>query len=402
MVNKSLIVIFSTICLDAIGIGLIFPILPRLVEDVTHASNVAVYIGILTALYAAMQFVFAPVLGALSDRLGRRPVLLVSLIGAIINYLVMAFAPSLWMLMLGRALVGLTSANFSVATAYLTDISSEEARAKRFGIFNAMFGIGFVLGPVMGGVLGDHWIRLPFIAAAFLNTVNLLLAFFVLPESRTPSREKINFASLNPLRPLRWAFSVKALIPVVAMYFIFSAINSVYGTCWALWSHDVFGWNGLWIGLSLGTFGVCQALAQALLPGPAVKSFGERGAVLLGILGACIALGGMAFVSKGWMVFAIIPIIAMSGIGMPTLQSLASRLVDRSQQGQFQGVLASAMSLATIIGPLVFSTFYFVFRDIWPGAIWILALVIRAIGIPLVLSLRFPPLGSRVQEEPES
>lgn len=387
--NKPLIVIFAAIALDAIGIGLIFPILPRLIEDVTHAGNVAPYIGILTALYAAMQFAFAPVLGALSDRLGRRPVLLISLAGAAINYVLMAFAPSLWLLVIGRAIAGLTSANISVATAYITDISPEDTRAKRFGLFNAMFGIGFILGPVLGGVLGDYWLRLPFIAAAVLNAGNLLLAFFVLPESRTPSREKIDLAALNPLRPLRWAFSMKTLMPVVGTFFILSATGEVYGTCWALWGQDVFRWNGWWIGLSLGAFGVCQTLAQAFLPGPAVKWLGERGAVLAGIAGACVALVMMAFAKQGWVVFAIMPVVALAGLGTPALQSLATRLVDESRQGQFQGVLASVMSLASIIGPLMFSSIYFVVREQWPGAIWLSALVVNAIAVPLVLSLQF-------------
>src|SRR6185369_15674911 len=177
--------------------------------EVTQAGNVAPLIGILTALYAAMQFVFAPVLGALSDRLGRRPVLLISLGGAAINYLFLAFAPNLWMLLLGRAIAGLTSANTAVAAAYITDISPEDKRARRFGLLNAMFGIGFIIGPVLGGVLGDYWVRLPFIAAAILNAGNFLLALLVLPESRTPTREKLDVAALNPLRPLRWAFSMR-------------------------------------------------------------------------------------------------------------------------------------------------------------------------------------------------
>jgi DHA1 family tetracycline resistance protein-like MFS transporter len=228
--SKPLIVIFVAVVLDAIGIGLVFPILPALLRDVTHADNVAAYIGVMTALYAAMQFVFAPVLGSLSDRLGRRPVLLISLAGAAVNYLFLAIAPSLWMLLLGLAIAGLTSANLSVATAYITDISGEHERARRFGLFNAMFGIGFIIGPVLGGVLGDHWLRLPFIAAAVLNACNLLLAFFVLPESREPSRAKIDLAALNPLRPLRWLFSMKHLLPVISVFLIFSATGEAYGT----------------------------------------------------------------------------------------------------------------------------------------------------------------------------
>ena len=386
--NKPLIVIFTAIGLDAVGIGLIFPILPRLLEDVTHVNNVAPYIGTMTALYAVMQFFFAPVLGTLSDRLGRRPVLLISLAGAAINYVVMAFAPQLWMLLLGRAVAGLTGANISVATAYITDISPEDKRARRFGLFNATFGIGFIFGTVLGGVLGDYWLRLPFIAAAALNACNLLLALVVLPESRTPSRDKVDFAALNPLRPLRWVFSMKSLIPVIAVFFVLSATGEAYGTCWALWGREAFQWNGLRIGLSLGTFGVCQSLAQAFLPGPAVKLLCERGAILTGIAGACVGLVVMAFATRGWTVVAIIPVFVLGGIGVPALQSYASRLVDESQQGQFQGVLASAVSFASIVGPLAFSTVYVEVQRQWPGAVWLSVAVVYAIAIPLVLRLR--------------
>ncbi len=401
--NRPLVVIFTTIVLDAVGIGLIFPILPALLKDVTHAGNVAPWIGILMALYAAMQFVFAPVLGSLSDRLGRRPVLLLSLAGAAIDYVFLALAPNFWMLLVGRAIAGLTSANTSVAAAYITDISPEDTRARRFGLLNAMFGIGFIVGPVLGGALGDYWLRLPFIAAAALNGCNLLLAFFVLPESRQPTREKIDLAALNPLRPLRWVFSVKRLLPITVIFFAFSATGEVYGTCWALWGSDTFQWNGLWIGLSLGAFGVCQALAQAFLPGPALKLLGERATVLTGIASACIALVVMAFATRGWMVFAIMPIFALGGIGAPALQSLATRHVDENQQGRFQGVLASAVSLAAIVCPLAFSSIYFLVRASWPGAIWLSALAVYALSVPLVRGLRFAspaPAGRPSPSEP--
>jgi len=382
--NRPLIVIFAAIGLDAIGIGLIFPILPRLLEDVTHAKYIAPYVGVMTALYAVMQFIFAPMLGALSDNLGRRPVLLISLADAAINYVVMAFAPQLWMLLLGRAIAGLTSANISVAMAYITDISPEDTRARRFGQFSAMFGIGFIIGPVLGGLLGDYWLRLPFIAAAVLNACNLLLALFILPESHTPARQKIDLAALNPLRPLRWVFSMKGLLPIVLVYFFLSAAGEAYGACWALWGFDTFQWNGLWIGLSLGAFGVCQSLMQAFLPGPATKLLGERWAVVVGIAFACIALVAMAFANQGWMVFAIMPIFALGGIGTPAFQALATRQVDPARQGQLQGVLASAVSLASIVAPLAFSTFYFVAQKDWPGAIWLSVVIVNAIAVPLV------------------
>ncbi len=387
VMNKSLVVIFAAICLDAVGIGLVFPILPRLLAEVTHGQNIAAYIGVMTALYAAMQFVFAPVLGALSDRIGRRPVLLVSMAGAVINYAIMAFAPHLWMLLLGRAIAGLTSANVSVATAYITDISAEDTRARRFGLLNAMFGAGFIIGPVLGGLLGDHGLRLPFIAAAVLNAGNLLLAFFILPESRPADRDQpaLKLAALNPLAPLRWALAMKGLLPIILVFFILSATGEVYGTCWALWGFDAFHWNGLWIGLSLGTFGVCQTAAQALLPGPATRWLGERGAVLAGLGCAGIALVVMAFATQGWIVFAIMPVFALGGIGTPALQALATRQVDADRQGQFQGVLASAVSLASIIAPLAFSTAYFAVQKVWPGAIWLTVVAVFAIAVPLVI-----------------
>jgi DHA1 family tetracycline resistance protein-like MFS transporter len=383
--NKSLVVIFAAIGLDAVGIGLIFPILPRLLETVAHTQNPAPTIGIMIALYAVMQFIFAPVLGALSDTIGRRPVLLISLAGAAINYAVMAFAPQLWMLLLGRAIAGVTSANMAVATAYITDISPEDKRARRFGLFNAMFGAGFIIGPVLGGVLGDYWLRLPFIAAAVLNACNLLLALFILPESRTAARQRIDLAALNPLRPLRWVFAMKGLLPIVLVFFILAATGEAYGTCWALWGFDTFQWNGFWIGLSLGTFGVCQMLAQAFLPGPATKLLGERNAVLVGVACVCAALVVLAFARQGWIVFAIMPIFVLGGIGTPAFQALATRRVDPDRQGQFQGVLASAVSLASIIGPLLFSTLYFVMQKQWPGAIWLAVVVIYAMAVPLVI-----------------
>lgn len=389
--NKPLIVIFSAIGLDAVGIGLIFPVLPRLLEEVTRSAEIAPLIGIMTALYAITQFIFAPVLGALSDRLGRRPVLLISLAGATINYVVMAFAPQFWMLLLGRAIAGLTSANISVATAYLTDITPQEQRARRFGLFNAMFGAGFIIGPVLGGVLGDHWLRLPFLAAAILNAINLLLACFVLPESRPPAPGRINLSELNPLRPLRWLFSLRPLLPVVLVFFVLSATGEAYGTCWALWGQDAFEWNGLWIGLSLGAFGISQTLAQAFLPGPAVRLMGERATVLTGMAGAGLALLAMAFTSQGWVVFAVMPIFALGGIGVPALQALATRMVEESRQGQLQGVIASTVSLASIAGPLVFSTLYMAVRQSWPGAIWLSVVAVYALAAIMVAALRFAP-----------
>jgi MFS transporter, DHA1 family, tetracycline resistance protein len=390
--TRPLFLILMTVLLDAIGIGLIFPILPALLKDVTHSGDAAPYIGVIMALYAAMQFVSAPVLGALSDRLGRRPVLLISLAGSVVNYLFLALAPSLVLLLIGRALAGLTSANTSVAAAYITDISPEDTRARRFGLLNAMFGLGFIIGPVLGGMLGDQWVRLPFLVAATLTGLNLTLAVFALSESRqtggtTPAM--LDMAAFNPLRPLRWAFTRKGILPILAIFFLFSGLGEAYGTCWALWGGDVFHWNGSWIGLSLGAYGVCQTLTQIALPGPASRILGERGAILAGIASACAALAVFAMAGQGWMVFATMPALALGGIGVPALQSLASRQVDEAEQGQFQGVLQSAVSLSSVLAPLFFSSLYLAVRQDWPGAIWLSVGAIYAIGALLVLRLRF-------------
>lgn len=398
--NKALVVILSAVMLDAIGIGLIFPILPRLLRDVGHVSDISLMLGVLLALYSACQFLFSPILGVLSDRFGRRPVLLVSLAGAAIDYLVMAFAPELWLLVIGRAIAGITSANMAVATAYLTDISSEDQRAQRFGYFHAMFGIGFIIGPVLGGMLGDVWVRAPFIAAACLNFINFGVALFLLPESRKGQPEaRFSFDTLNPFKPLRWALTFKALIPLMGLFVILNFVGQVYGTVWAQFSEDMFGFNGLTIGLSLGAFGICHALAQAFLTGPAVAWLGERWALVVGMAFEAGAMLSLAFVAHGWILFAMAPVFALGGIGMPALQSLTTKLVDSDRQGQLQGVLASLVSLSAVFGPLFFSLLYFQVRHSWPGLIWIAALACYLLALPLMLGIRTARAGVKTAGE---
>lgn len=386
--NKALVVILAAVMLDAIGIGLIFPILPALLREVGHTDQITTLLGVMLALYSACQFLFAPVLGVLSDRFGRRPVLLVSLAGAAIDYLVMAVAPELWLLVIGRAIAGITSANMAVATAYITDISSEDERAKRFGLFHAMFGIGFIIGPIIGGILGDLWVRAPFLVAAGLNAVNFALALFVLPESRPGQRDaRFAWETLNPFKPLAWALTFTALLPLIAIYVIMSFVGTVYGTSWAVYTEDAFAWTGLTIGLSLGAFGVFHALAQAFLTGPAVARLGERWALVVGMgfeMGAMLTL---AFSHQGWILFAMAPVFALGGIGMPALQSLITRQVGADRQGQLQGVLASLVSLAAVFGPLFFSTVYFGVREGWPGAIWLVAVGVYLLALPLMLGI---------------
>lgn len=387
--NKALVVILAAVTIDAIGIGLIFPILPRLLRDVAHMGEVATLFGVMLALYSLMQFLFSPVLGVLSDRYGRRPVLLISLAGAAIDYIIMAFAPDLWMLVVGRAIAGITSANMAVATAYITDISAEDERAKRFGYFHAMFGIGFIIGPVLGGVLGDIWVRAPFIAAAVLNGLNLALAFFVLPESRKgDSSTRFDLANLNPFKPLRWALTFRALLPLMAIFIIMNFVGTMYGTVWALFGEDMFQWNGLTIGLSLGAFGFFHAGAQAFLTGPAAARLGDRGAFLTGMAFEITALVILGLATQGWILFALGPLFALGGIGMPALQSLTTRQVDGDNQGKLQGVLASLVSLASVVGPLFFSSVYFALKPQWPGAVWVVGAAVYLLALPLFLAVR--------------
>ena len=394
--NKPLIVIFSTVVLDAIGSGLIFPILPRLLQSVTGVSDIAPYVGIVYSIFALMQFAFMPVLGVMSDRFGRRPVLLVALAGASVDYVLLSFAPQLWMLIVARAIAGLTSANMAVAIAYITDITPEAQRARRFGLLQAMFGIGFIIGPVLGGLLGDFWVRAPFVAAAVLNGLNLALALFVLPESRPGQRgAAFEWRSLNPFRPLGWALNLKGLLPLIGVFFVFNFVGQMYGTVWALWGQDVFQWNGVMVGLSLGAFGLFHAGAQAFLPGPISKRLGERNTMYLGMACECASLLVIAFagMTQGWVVFALMPVFALGGVGVPALQSLATQQADADRQGQLQGVLGSVMSLASIFAPLFFSLVYFTVRGTWPGLIWIVGIGVYLFAIPLIWTVRTRPVA---------
>jgi MFS transporter, DHA1 family, tetracycline resistance protein len=382
--NRALFVILGAVLLDAVGIGLIFPILPALLRELTEASDVALFYGAMLALYSLMQFVFAPVLGALSDRFGRRPVLLLSLAGAAVDYVVMALAPNLLILFIGRAIAGLTSANIAVATAYVADISDGEARARRFGYIHAFFGIGFIIGPVLGGVLGDWWVRAPFMAAALLNGLNFLLALFLLPESRSGKASGWDIKTLNPLRPLKWALGFRLILPLLAIYFAINLVSQLYGTVWVLFTEVRFSWTPTMVGLSLAAYGLFSAGAQAFLVGPVTNWLGARRTIILGITAEAIALFALSLATRGWMIFALLPIFALSGIVVPALQSLLSNEVDGDHQGQLQGVLGSLASLSAVFGPLVFSGIYFATENRFDGTVWLAGVAIYAVAVPVL------------------
>ena len=393
--------ILATVALDIAGLGLVMPIIPRLLREVGHTGDLGWRFGAFLGLYALMQFLCAPMLGAISDKVGRRPVLLVSLAGAAIDYVFMAFAPTLAWLFVGRAIAGITGANLAVAQAYIADITPEEQRARRFGLFSAMFGIGFILGPMLGGFLGAAWVRAPFLAAAALNGINLLMALFVLPESHTRrTTGPIDRAAFNPFGALRWASAFPALLPLLAAYSILTIVGEVGGTIWVLYGEDKFAWSPWTIGLSLAGFGVFTALTQAFLSGPIAERFGERRTLTISILCDAFAYVAIALATKGWMAFGLLPMLCLGGVGQPAIQSLLSRQVGEDQQGRLQGVLASLASLASIIGPVVIAQVYFASRGWFPGLVWTAGAALGLMCLPIFLARRpEEPEGKLAQQD---
>jgi DHA1 family tetracycline resistance protein-like MFS transporter len=386
--NKRLAVILSIVTLDAIGIGLIFPILPSLLKEITGSGSVSLSYGVILALYSLAQFIFSPVLGALSDRFGRRPVLLVSIAGATVDFLVMATSKAFWVLLVGRAISGMTAANLAVATAYISDITEEHERAQRFGYMSACFGVGFIIGPVLGGLLGAMSLRAPFLAAALLNALNFTLVYTVLPESRSLVPAQFDLFAINPLAPMRRALSLTALVPLFAISLIFGLVGNIPGTIWVLYTQDRFNWNGVMVGLSLAAFGLCHAGAQAFLTGPIAKRFGEIRTIVIGIVFDSTAFVVMGLATHGWVAFALSPLFALGGVGLPALQSLMANQVSDDKQGELQGVLASLASLTAIIGPLVGTTVYAYTKQSWIGAVWMLAAFLYVFSFPLLFAQR--------------
>lgn len=392
--NKALIVILATVAIDAIGAGLIFPILPELLSQLTEGGDIGILYGAMLAVYAVMQFIFSPILGALSDRFGRRPVLLLSLAGTLIDYLVMALTPLGWVLVVGRAMAGITSANMVVATAYITDITPPEQRAQRFGLVGAVMSVGFIVGPVIGGVMGAWWLRSPFLVAALFNGLNLAVALFVLPESHKAADGYFDFKQLNPLAPLVWLWNFKPLLLMVTVSVVFGLIAAVPGTIWVLYGAERFGWDSVHMGISLSVLGVSGALAQAFLVGPLTKRFGDLGTLMIGVAFDTIAYTLMAFADQSWMGYAVAPLFALGGVAMPALQSLLTSRVSDEQQGQLQGVLASLMGLAGIVGPVLTTAIFFSTKDIWIGTIWIVGAALYLLATPHFATVRQPKLAT--------
>lgn len=386
--NRPLTVILLTLWLDAVGMSLVFPILPGLLRELAGAAATSHHYGALLAVYAAMQFLFSPVLGALSDRFGRRPVLLASLAGAAADYVLMALAPNLAWLYVGRVLSGLTGASMAVGTAYITDVTPEADRARRYGQMGAAMGLGFVVGPLIGGALGEWSLRAPFFAAAAMNALNLALAWWALPESNTHRTARLDLGKLNAFSALHRLQGKPALLPLVGVFAVVVLVSQVPGSLWILYGQDRYGWTAWVAVLSLACYGGLHAISQAFVTGPMVARLGERRALLAGLAADGLGFVGMGVATAGWMPFALLPLFAAGGLALLALQALLARQVDAQRQGELQGLLASLTSLIGIGGPLVVTGAFAATQASWPGCVWALAATGYLLVLPLLFSRR--------------
>ncbi|MVT52185.1 MFS transporter [Bradyrhizobium yuanmingense] len=385
--------IFVTILLDMVALGVIMPVLPKLIEsfvdnDTAHAARI---FGLFGTAWALMQFVFSPVLGALSDRFGRRPVVLLSNFGLAADYVLMALAPSLVWLFIGRVISGITSASISTAFAYIADITPPERRAAVFGRIGAAFGAGFILGPALGGLLGDIDPRLPFWAAAALSFANALYGLFVLPESLAPDkRAPLRWRSANPLGALQLLRSNAALTALSIVNFIAQVAHVVLPSTFVLYATYRYGWDSRTVGLTLAMVGICAMVVQGFAIGPIVHALGERNALLLGLCCGAIGFVVLGAAPTGPLSWLGIPILALWGISGAASQALMTRLVAPDQQGQLQGATASVQSVSQLVGPFLFTlTFsYFIGASAplhLPGAPFLLAAVLMVVCVAIAV-----------------
>jgi MFS transporter, DHA1 family, tetracycline resistance protein len=392
--------IFVTVLLDMLAFGIIAPVLPRLILDFLKGdmARTSEVMGLFVTVWALMQFFFSPVLGMLSDRLGRRPVILLSNVGLGLDYMVMALAPTIPWLFAGRLLSGITAASMPTANAYISDVTPEERRARAFGIFGAAFGVGFVLGPAIGGWLGAIHPRLPFWVAGGLSLVNACYGFLVLPESLAPDRRapRLRWASANPIGALKLLSSHRELLGLAVVNFLGYLAHEVYATVWVLYATERYGWNQQAVGESLAVVGVATIVCSAGLVGRSVRRFGERTSLFLGL--SCAGIGFFIFGASpsGWFFLAGIPINALWALASAPSQSMMTRRVAASEQGQLQGALSSLRGLAMIFGPGLFSAtfaFFLAPQRMFPGAPWILAAALMLASLAIAAAV-VPPAGS--------
>lgn len=361
--------IFATILLDALGIGIIIPILPDVIRRFgTDPDFVNHYYGYFISVYALMQFMASPILGTLADRFGRRPVLLVSLCGAGLDYILMAFAPQLWILFVGRVISGLTGASMTVASSYMADLSDDSNRAANFGMIGAAWGIGFIVGPLVGGALGVYGHEAPFLAAAALSLANFVFGVFVLPESLpSEKRRHIEFSRMNPFASLMKVLKPGPTSLLIWSFFLLFLAGNVHPSVWTLYTQYKFGWSAFQVGLSLCCVGVVTALTQAGLTRILIPKIGEVRAAHVGIWFYALGFVAFAIANQGWMMYAILILSGLAGIAPPAMQSLIAAKVPSEEQGELQGSLMSLASVTSIVGPLLYTSAFALFTG--PNAV---------------------------------
>ncbi|MGZ3883132.1 MAG: TCR/Tet family MFS transporter [Bacteroidia bacterium] len=389
--KKALLFIFVTLLIDCTGIGIIIPVVPTLIQSLTggNVSEAATYGGWLTFAYAIMQFVFSPVLGGLSDRYGRRPIILISLLGLGIDYLFLFLAPDLFWLFIGRIIAGICGASFTTASAYIADISTNENRAQNFGMIGAAFGIGFIIGPLLGGVFGQFGVRVPFLAAAVLSLLNWLYGFFILPESLSAdNRRAFDWKRANPLGSLLHLRKYPAILGLIgSMILIYIAGHAAQST-WTYFTIERFHWNMAWIGASISFVGVSVAVVQGGLIKTAMKKLGPVKAVYVGMCFTIIGFVLFSLATQGWMMFAFMVPYALGGIAGPAVQSIVSGKVPPNEQGELQGAITSLVSVTSIIGPILMTELFAFFTGssapfYFPGAPFMMGAVLTICSLLL-------------------
>lgn len=397
MPRPAVVFILITMMIDAMGIGLIIPVMPDLLQEVRGGSlsTAALWGGILSTTFAAMQFLFGPIVGGLSDRFGRRPVLLLSLAAMALDYLVMALAGSIWLLLAGRLIGGVTSATQATANAYMADISAGEDRAANFGLIGAAFGLGFVLGPLIGGLLGEWGTRAPFFAAAVLAAMNAVFGFLVLKETLPQeNRRTFTWKRANPLGSFRQLGALPGVGPLLLVFFIYQVAFTVYPAIWSFFGKERFGWEPSTIGLSLGLFGIMLAIVQGGLIRPILRLLGERGTVIYGHFFDVAAFIALALVTSSTLALILTPLAALAAVITPALQGIMSKAVGADGQGELQGVLTSLSALAMILSPMIMTGTFAAFTKAdapvyLPGAPFLLSAAL--IGLALLVFLRSTP-----------
>ncbi|HMJ46606.1 MAG TPA: TCR/Tet family MFS transporter [Ferruginibacter sp.] len=382
--------IFITLMIDVTGLGLIIPVMPKLITQLTNGniSVASMYGGWLTFTYAIMQFLFAPVLGGLSDRFGRRPVLLFSLFGFALDYLFLSFAPTIGWLFIGRMIAGITGASFTTATAYIADISTNENRSQNFGMVGAAFGLGFIIGPVIGGLLGTLGARVPFMVAAGLSFLNWLYGYFILPESLDAQhRRSFSWKRANPVGSLLQIKKYPAIGGLISAFFLIYIAAHAVQSNWSFFAIEKFGWSEKMIGISLGVVGLLVAVVQGLLIRIIHPWLGNERSVYTGLLLYALGLVLFAFASQSWMMFVFLIPYCLGGIAGPALQSIISGQVPPNEQGELQGALTSLISLTSIIGPPVMTGLFAFYTR--PGAPVHFSGVAFLLGAVLMLASTF-------------